>query len=97
MDKAQIQHLGNLARIKLTDAEVKSLASEIGSILDYVSAIDEVVPGGSLKKQVGPVSNVFREDEVTNEPGSYTEALLEAMPEREGQYLKVKKILDQDG
>lgn len=96
MDKAQIQHLGTLSRIKLGDDEVEKLAGEISSILDYVSTIDEVVKEGSLIKEVGVVHNVFREDEVTNEPGSFTEDILNEMPEKEGQYLKVKKILNQD-
>ncbi len=96
MEKAQIKHLGTLARVNLTDEEVDSLAGEITSILDYVSSINEAVPEGKLKKETGAVYNVFREDEVTNEPGSYTDALLKEMPETEGNYLKVKKILNQD-
>lgn len=96
MDKAQIQHLGTLARIKLSESEVTSLAAEISAILDYVGAIDEVVPEGELQKTVGAVHNVFREDQITNQPGSYTEALLKAMPETVGKHLHVKKILNQD-
>ena len=96
MDEAQIKHLGTLSRIKLTEDEIAALASEIGAILEYVSVIDEVVPQGELKKEVGPVHNVFREDEVTNEPGSFTQELLQEMPETDGPYLKVKKILDQN-
>lgn len=96
MDKKQIQHLGTLSRIKLSDEEVERLPGEITSILDYVSTIDEVVKDGALKKEVGAVYNVFREDVVTNEPNAYTEDLLNEAPEREGRFLKVKKILNQD-
>lgn len=94
MTKEEIQHLGTLARIKLTDAEVEKLSGEFSAILEYVSTINDVVKDGSLEKKVGPVFNVFREDEVSNEPGSYTEALLSEMPEKDGRYLKVKKILN---
>ncbi len=96
MDKAQIQHLGTLARIKLTDNEVEKLATEISSVLDYVGAIDEVVKSGELKKEVGPVYNIFRTDEITNTPGEYTEALLKEAPDKEGRFVKVKKILNTD-
>lgn len=96
MNKEEILHLGTLSRIKLSDDEVEKLSGEITSILDYVSTIDEVVNEGALKKEVGAVFNVFREDEVTNQPGEYTEALLDEAPERDGQYVKVKKILKQD-
>lgn len=97
MTKEDILHLGTLARIKLSDEEVAVLEKEITAILEYVSAVDAVVPDGSLEKKTGAVFNVFREDEITCEPGSYTEAILAEMPERDGQYLKVKKILNPDG
>ena len=90
----EIKHLGTLSRIKLTETEVDKLSQEIPDILDYVGAINEVVPEGKLEKKVGAVFNVFREDEVTNEPGAHTEDLLAEMPERDGQYMKVKKILN---
>lgn len=96
MTKEEILHLGTLARIKLTDAEVEQFQKEISDILGYVGTIDEVVSEGALEKKVGAVYNVFREDEVTNEPGQCTEDLLREMPETQGQYLKVKKILKQD-
>jgi len=35
----------------------------------------------------------MREDEVTNEAGQYTEAILNEAPHRKGQYVEVKKIL----
>lgn len=94
--KDEILHLGGLARIKLSDNEVEKLSGEIESILSYVSAVNDVVKDGALEKKVGAVFNVFREDEVTNEPGEFTEAILEEMPERDGRYLKVKKILNPD-
>lgn len=37
--------------------------------------------------------NVMREDTEPHESGIYTEKLLSAAPQREGQYIKVKKIL----
>lgn len=96
MTKEEILHLGTLSRIKLTDAEADKLNTEIDSILEYVSQVNEIVADSELTKTVGPVFNVFREDEVTNEPGEYTKDLVEAFPEREGDYLKVKKILNPD-
>ena len=96
MTKEEILHLGTLARIRLSDSEAEKLNTEIDSILAYVGTINDIVAEGDLTKAVGPVHNVFREDEVTNEPGSHTEALLAEFPEKKGQYLKVKKILNTD-
>ena len=96
MTKEEILHLGELARIKLSDDEVEKLQGDITNILEYVSVVDDVVTDAALEKKVGAVHNVFREDEVTNDPGSYTDALLAEMPETKGRFLKVKKILNPD-
>lgn len=96
MTKEEILHLGRLARIRLTDAEAEALQTDISNILGYVSEINDIVADASLTKQVGPRHNVLRADEVTNEPGVYTERLHAAMPETHGRYLKVKKILNPD-
>ena len=95
--KEQIQHLGTLARIRLDDADVEKLESDMNDIVEYVSRIDAAVGDRALEKTVGVVYNVFREDEVTCTPGAHTDDMLAEMPERDGQYLRVKKILNPDG
>lgn len=97
MTKEEIQHLGTLSRIKLSDTEVEKLHTEIDSILDYVGQVSEMVADIELTKTVGRVHNVFREDEVTNESGSYTSDIVSAFPDHEDGYLKVKKILNPEG
>jgi aspartyl-tRNA(Asn)/glutamyl-tRNA(Gln) amidotransferase subunit C len=93
MKREDIEHLAKLSRIELRGGEADVLAENITSILNYVSEIQEITGGEDLVKQVGPVHNVFREDENPREPGVFTETLLAAAPERDGQYFKVKKIL----
>lgn len=94
MEKKDIEHLAKLARIALTDDEANALATDITSILGYVNEIRDITGAHVGEKQVGPLYNVMREDVEDKEPGMYTEALLSAAPERQGQYFKVKKILD---
>jgi aspartyl-tRNA(Asn)/glutamyl-tRNA(Gln) amidotransferase subunit C len=96
MTKEEIQHLGTLSRIKLSEAEVTKFQTEIDAVLGYVSAINEIVADNSLTKTVGAVHNVFRSDEVTNQPGTYTDLITKAFPKSSGPYLKVKKILNPD-
>ncbi len=88
-----VTHLGSLARIRLTDEEVTNFKSEIGAILAYVETVSEIAAEAETKV-LGSRYNVMREDEVTNKAGEYTEAMLKAAPEREGDYVKVKKILN---
>ncbi len=96
MERKDIEHLAKLARIKLTDTEAHALAADITGILGYVSEINEITASASGEKKVGTLHNVMREDGEPHEPGIYTEALLDAAPERDGQYIKVKKILDNE-
>lgn len=96
MTKEEILHLGALSRIKLSDAEVEKFNTEIDSILAYVDQLGDLVAEKDLTKQVGPVFNVFREDEVTNEPGSHKDDIVKAFPESKNDLLQVKKILKTD-
>jgi aspartyl-tRNA(Asn)/glutamyl-tRNA(Gln) amidotransferase subunit C len=96
MTKEEIKHLGTLSRIKLAEEEVSQLSGEIDSILNYVGQVNEIVADTSVTKTVGPVHNVLREDTVTNGPGTYSDDLIKAFPEKDGRFLKVKKILNPD-
>ena len=96
MTKEEILHLGRLSRIKLSDEEVEQFGDEISAILEYVSTVNKISGEEGETKQVGARYNVFRKDEVTNEPNEYTDELLKEMPETEGRFMKVKKILQND-
>lgn len=93
MTTDEIKHLGTLSRLALTDTEAAAFTNEIDAILAYVSAVSAMA--GQADKRVGAVSNILRADEVTVTPGSFSTVLLAAAPAREGQFFKVKKIIDQ--
>lgn len=95
MTKEEILHLSTLARVALTEEEAMKLRESITAILSYVSEIQSI-SGDAGEASLPPLRNVFREDEVTNEPGSYTEDILAQAPRRHGQYFEVKKILSND-
>ncbi len=95
MEKADILHLGRLARINITDAEVDGLKRDINSVLEYVSVVNEIATEGVVKVP-GAVHNVFRADAVTTVPGEHQAVLLAAMPATKNNMLMVKKILDND-
>lgn len=96
MDTQEVTRLAGLARIALTEEEIAKFPAELEAILAYVGHVNDMVSVAEVKKEVGAVYNVFREDAVTNEPGQYTEAIMGEMPETEGRFLKVKKILNND-
>ena len=96
MDRKEIMHLASLARIKVTDEECDHLSKEFDAILGYVDAIKEITSDTTAEKSVGVHFNVLREDGEPDEPGIYTEKLLNAAPRRRGDYIEVKKVLDNE-
>jgi aspartyl-tRNA(Asn)/glutamyl-tRNA(Gln) amidotransferase subunit C len=92
--KDDVKKLAALSRLSLTDAEMEKLQGEITSILAYIDTIQKVelpeVPAGTVYLDI---ENVMRDDTNPHEPGAFTEDLLKQAPKRDGNYLKVKKIL----
>jgi aspartyl-tRNA(Asn)/glutamyl-tRNA(Gln) amidotransferase subunit C len=87
-----IENLANLSRIKLTDEEKEKMTSEIESILAYVGQVQNLKAEDIEKNYI--LENVMRDDVTLNKPGEFTEKLLSLAPQREGNYFKVKKILE---
>lgn len=91
MTDEEIKALGSLSRLSFSAGEIEAFRKEIDAILAYVGEISAVSgeEGAALPRPL----NVMREDASAHEPGVYTHALLGAAPNREGEYIKVKKIL----
>lgn len=87
-----VQHLAGLARIALTDAELTSLTSELGSILNNIAKVGEVagddVPATSHPI---PINNVMRPD-VVADVLTREEALRNAPDSADGMF-RVSSIL----
>lgn len=95
MKREDIEHLADLARIKLTEEEMSKLPEELSSIVSYVSTVSDIAADDAAEKpQVGARFNVFRKDEVTNEANQYSDDIIAEMPSVDGRFLSVKKILE---
>jgi aspartyl/glutamyl-tRNA(Asn/Gln) amidotransferase C subunit len=95
MDKEKVLALAKLARIEIPDMEAEELSYEFEAILNYVSDIKSVAHSAEAGRDKSDyaLKNVMREDGEGHESSIYTEAILSQAPAREGNYLKVKKIL----
>jgi aspartyl-tRNA(Asn)/glutamyl-tRNA(Gln) amidotransferase subunit C len=93
MTKPDIKALLKLARIDISQEEAEKLATDSEAILAFVETIGKASGDVDMTPQPGVPMNVFREDKNPHEPGLYTEALLANAPARQGNYVKVKKIL----
>lgn len=93
MKREDITHLAHLSRIAVSESEADAFAESITEILGYVSDIQQITGNTAVKKEVGAVYNVMRDDGDPHESGIYSEDLLNAAPERKDSYVVVKKII----
>lgn len=92
--KEEVQKLAELARLNVPEERLDTLVTEFDQVLAYVGQIE------TLDAPVGapylPYTNVFREDVVLHEPGSFTKDIVDAFPKKRGNQLSVKKIISHD-
>ncbi|MBE9170617.1 Asp-tRNA(Asn)/Glu-tRNA(Gln) amidotransferase subunit GatC [Pleurocapsales cyanobacterium LEGE 06147] len=95
IDREQVKKVAHLARLQITAEEEEQFTTQLNSILEYFEQLSELdtdnVPPTTRAIEL---SNITRRDEL--KPFSNKKALLEAAPEREGNYFRVPQILSSD-
>jgi aspartyl-tRNA(Asn)/glutamyl-tRNA(Gln) amidotransferase subunit C len=87
-----VRKVAKLARLELADATIATYTEQLERILDYVAHLEQVdTEGVPATTRAVEVVNVTRADQVT--PTPVREELLQLAPEREGDFLRVPKIL----
>lgn len=95
LSKEEIQHIAKLARLELTDAELEKYGGQLSAVLNYIDQLKEVdCKGVEPTAQVTGLENVLREDEVRDWDETEIEAALKDAPEREGRFIKVKRVIE---
>ena len=89
----EIRHLALLCRIAMTDEDVDMMRDQMSNILNNIDVLNRVDTDGvePTGHSVDLVS-VMREDEVT--PASPIEETLANAPEREGDFIRVRAVLE---
>ena len=88
-----VRKIAKLARLRLTDDEVKLYQGQFSKILDSMAELKKLET-----KDVPPTTsvlglkNVLREDVLT--PFQDPEKLLSNAPQREGNFYKVRKVIE---
>jgi len=93
ISKEEVRKVAKLARLQLSEAQVDEFTGQLGAILEYVEKMNQLdTENIEPLAHCLPVSNVFRDDEVKESLG--TEKTLANAPQRDGEFFKVPKILD---
>lgn len=95
LTRVQVQHIAELAKLKLTEDEIQRMTEQLSAILDYAArlqALDtEAIPPTA---SVVPLRNVLRDDVVM--PSLPREEVLANAPEQseDGAFFRVRAILE---
>ena len=93
IDEAQVRRVALLSRLELSDQEVSQFSMQLSAIFEYIEKLNELdTENVEPLAHCLPVHNVLRED--VPKPSLSNEAALANAPEREDEYFKVPKILD---
>jgi aspartyl-tRNA(Asn)/glutamyl-tRNA(Gln) amidotransferase subunit C len=94
VSEQDVKQIAALARLELTEADIKKYQAELSSILDYVDQIEKVEtknvePSG----QVTGLTDVVRDD--VKSPSMLTQdEIFKNTPDKKGGYIKVKPVLE---
>lgn len=87
-----IEYVGILAKLELSDSEKEAAKADMEKMLDYIDTLNELDTNGiEPMSHVFQVSNVFREDVVTN--GDSREEMLANAPQRKDDSFEVPRTI----
>ena len=93
ISRDDVLHLAQLSNLKLTDAEITGLQTDITNILGYVEQLSQLnTEGVEPTYQVTGLKNVWREDKIINY-GISRQDLLKLAPDTAANSVKVPKVL----
>ncbi len=94
MNKKDLEHVALLARLALSDEELKKYGKQISAILSYIDQLSEVdTTNIEPTAQVTGMENIYRADEIIPWDKSEQSAALKQAPELEDGQIKVKRVL----
>lgn len=89
---ADVKHVAQLSRLKLTDEEVTQYTEQLGRVLGYIDKLSELdVEGVEPMAHALDMSNVLREDEPVD--GMPVDKALATAPAADPPFFKVPKVL----
>ena len=93
LGEEEVGHIAKLAKLKLTEEEVKMFCFQLSEVLEYMRILNEVETREiEPTAQVTDLENVFQEDEVS--PSLEPSEALSCAPAREGNFFKTGVVLE---
>lgn len=95
LTKEEVLKIAKLARLDLTEAELSRFQTELSGIMEYIGTLSEVNTAGVEETaQVTGLVNRLRADEAKLTDPAVRQRLLEALPDQQDGYAKVKNVFE---
>lgn len=89
----EVEHIADLARLRLTEAEKERYRQQLSAILDYFTQLQKLDTGGiPATSSVLPARSVLRRD--ASRPGLTHDELFSNAPESESDQFRVPPVLE---
>ena len=93
IDKSQVEHVAQLARLHFEEEELKMFVNQLNTILDYFDKLQDLdTTAIEPTSHVVATHNALRDDEVKSFDAN--DLLLENAPSEENKCYKVPKVIE---
>jgi aspartyl-tRNA(Asn)/glutamyl-tRNA(Gln) amidotransferase subunit C len=90
----EVRHVAELAKLRLTDAEIEQFAGQLSAILEYAERLQEVDTSSvPPTPYILPLVNVMRED--VPAPSLSNEEALANAPDSEDGFFRVRAVFEE--
>ena len=94
IEREQVVHIAALARIGISEKDIDVYASQLSDIIDQFEILNELDTSGvEPTGHAGDLRGVMRDD--TADDSLPTDAILSNAPRRDGDFFRVKAVLDE--
>ena len=92
--REQVQHIANLARIRVHEKELRQFQQDLSEILDYFAVLKDI-DTSKVEETTHAIllENVHREDRALPPHAKLVEKLIHLFPAAKEGFLKVKEVL----
>lgn len=94
IDKELVRKMGELSRVKLSEAEVSRLEKEFAEIFEYFSSIEKIGSGNEQLFYVTGVKGGLRADAAKAGPRDEADAIVANFAQKDGRLLVAPKSMD---
>jgi aspartyl-tRNA(Asn)/glutamyl-tRNA(Gln) amidotransferase subunit C len=90
----EVRHVAELAKLRLTEAEIEQYAGQLSAILEYAERLQEVDTSSvPPTPYILPLTNVMSED--VPEPSLSNDEALANAPDRDNGFFRVRAVFEE--